>query len=452
MKDTNTTFQVTERAGSVRELFALAAPLVLAHMSQSMMWVVDTYLMKWVGTDEQGAVGMSGVLFWTMTCLFAGTMTIISVLVAQGFGAGMPDLARHVRTGLVLVVPMSIVLLILGAFVGDGLVLVGISEKVRPHAETYLSIRFYGAPLLLTSFVLSSFLRGVGDTMTPMIAALTANLFNLVAAVVLVFGLLGFPKMGVAGAAWATVAASALETIIYCAFYFWGTSARAHGSRTIALPGSKEFRQFLTLGLPVGLAWLIEHVAWAAFTAYAGRRPPEELAAHSVLFRVCGFCFMPTAAIGIAATILVGQYIGANRIDLARSSSIKAAALGVGHMLVVGVALVLFGRPLMLLFNPDPSVAAIGAGLAIIAALYQPFDGFAIVAQGILRGAKQTVVPTLIMLGSGFLLFIPLVWFLGEYMNQGIRGAWTAAVVHLAVVASLLAVALRRSKVFRQHA
>ena len=100
----------------------------------------------------------------------------------------------------------------------------------------------------------------------------------------------------------------------------------------------------------------------------------------------------------------------------------------------------------MLAFNQDESVVVLGSTLAIIAAVYQPFDGFGIVAQGVLRGAKQTAVPTLIMLGSGLLVFIPLVWFLGSKREMGVTGAWIAAVVHVVVVAVLVGIAVMRSR------
>jgi MATE family multidrug resistance protein len=116
-------------------------------------------------------------------------------------------------------------------------------------------------------------------------------------------------------------------------------------------------------------------------------------------------------------------------------------------MLIVGLALALLREPLMLVFNQDASVVALGATLALIAALYQPFDGFGIIAQGVLRGAKQTAIPTFIMLGSGLFVFIPLVWLLGSHQGMGIRGAWIAAVVHVIVVAVLVGIAVLRSKI-----
>ncbi|MCL2822783.1 MAG: hypothetical protein FWD57_02215, partial [Polyangiaceae bacterium] len=95
------------------------------------------------------------------------------------------------------------------------------------------------------------------------------------------------------------------------------------------------------------------------------------------------------------------------------------------------------------------AVIALGATITLIAALYQPFDGFGIVVQGILRGVQKTTTLTAILLGSGFAVFIPLVWFLGEYESMGVVGAWTAAIVHVVLVAVLLGIAVRRSEVFR---
>jgi len=380
---------------------------------------------------------------WVACC----TMTIISVLVAQDFGAGRPDIARHVRAGLVFVAPMSLLVFALIPWIPEALSVMHLAEQARPHAETYLQIRLWGAPLLLTAFALTSYLRGIGDTLTPMGVALIANIFNALASAVLVFGWIGFPAMGVAGAAWGSVAASGLEVLLYAFAYYFSPTARAHGSRRIILPRRTELSAFVWLGVPIGVAWLFEMVAWTSFSVYAGSRPPEELAAHTILFQFTGFCFMPAMAIGIAASTLVGQYLGAQRPDLARASAYSASAISVAFMLVVGFALVWQRESLIHAFNRDATVVALGSSLAFIAALYQPFDGLGMVAQGVLRGAKHTAIPTIVMLGSGLFVFIPLVWWLGTEKELGIRGAWIAALVHVVVVAILLGIAVMRSRV-----
>ena len=112
----------------------------------------------------------------------------------------------------------------------------------------------------------------------------------------------------------------------------------------------------------------------------------------------------------------------------------------------MGIALALFRVPIMRTFNPAPDVVVLGGALALIAAVYQPFDGFGIVVQGVLRGAGQTAIPTKIMLASGVFVFIPLVWILGERQGMGIQGAWLAALAHVVVASALLGVTVLRSR------
>ncbi|MCU0694232.1 MAG: MATE family efflux transporter, partial [Polyangiaceae bacterium] len=272
-------FEIKAHAGTIREVLGLSAPLIIANMSQSMMWVVDTFVMGRVGNAEQGAVVLAGVLVWASVSFFIGTMSVINILVAQDYGAGRQDLARHVRAGLLLALPMSALVIALWPLVPHALTLMHVADATRPFAQTYLQIRLPSAPLILGTSVFASYLRGVGDTVTPMVVVLVANAINAVVSVVLVFGWLGFPALGVAGAAIGTVAACAAELGMYAAVFWFGERSRANGSRVITIPSRAQARQLLSLGAPIGLAWLFEMVAWTSFSIYAGSRPPEELAA-----------------------------------------------------------------------------------------------------------------------------------------------------------------------------
>lgn len=442
----HTSSVVTARSGTAREILVFSAPLVISNLSQSAMWVVDTAILGHVGTVEQGAVGLGGVLWWAMLCFFCGSMTVVNILIAQDHGAGRRDLGRHVSTGLALILPMTLAIAPLWLIVPQALGWLGATDAVRPFASVYLQIRLISTPFTLATFVLTSSLRGIGDTLTPMIASLVANLANAALAVLLVFGLAGLPRMGVQGAALATAIAGAVECSVYVLSFVTSKRARESGSTKLSWPKAWQVRRFLSLGTPIGLSWLFEMAAWTAFAAYAGTRAPVELAAHMVLFQFTGFCFMPAVAIGIAASTLVGQYLGAKRPDLAWRSGWLSLAIGVGYMTAVGIAIAAFRVPLVRAFNPDPAVVALGSTLGLLAGAYQPFDGFGIIAQSVLRGAGRTSTPTYIMLGSGFLVFIPLVWLLGEGAGWGVRGAWTAALVHVTVVSLVVGVIVVRGK------
>ncbi len=443
---TTTSSVVTARSGTVREVVSFSAPLVVSNLSQSVMWIVDTAILGRVGTVEQGAAGLGGVLWWAMLCFFTGTMTVVNILVAQDHGAGRKDLSRHVNAGVALILPMCLAIAPLWFAVPHALGWMGASAEVRPFATIYLQIRLLSSPFTLGTFVLASFLRGLGDTVTPMIASVIANVSNALLAVVLVFGLAGLPRLGVEGAAIATAIAGAIECSYCVVIYLCGRRAIQAGSRSWSSPGLWQLRRFLTLGAPIGLSWMFEMVGWTAFAAYAATRAPAELAAHTVLFQVTSFCFMPAAALGVTASTLVGQYLGARRPDLASRSAWLSIGIGVGYMTIVGIAIALFRTPLVRAFNPDPAVVALGSAIGLLAGAYQPFDGFGIVAQSVIRGSGRTSTPTYVMLGSGFFVFLPLVWVLGEGAHLGVRGAWGAAVIHVTVVALVIGVLVLRGK------
>lgn len=442
-------FEIPRHAGSIREVIGLSVPLMIAHTSQSLMWVVDTFLMGRLGSAEQGAVGFAGNIGWAFTCFFAGTLTVISVLVAQDFGAGRHDLARHVTTGLFLCLPMSLLLLLAIPWVPEGLDLMGVTEQAREHAEVYLTIRLYSTPVVLSIFVLSSFLRGIGDMVTPMVVVLISNVANVVFSVLLVFGLAGLPKMGVAGAAWGTVIASIIELALYATAFARRRARQSRIPRYRMMPTLGQIRHFLQLGLPIGGAWILEMVSWSALTIYAGTRPVHEFAAHAILYHITEFCFMPTVAIGIGASTLVAQYIGAQRFDLARKSARSAMAFGIGYMSTIGGAMALWRYPMVQLFNQDMAVIPVGCTIALIAALYQPFEGFSLVAQGVLRGAHNTIMPVKIMFFAGLFVFLPLLWYLAIVREGGIYGAWIAVVIYMVAIAILTAVALSKSLLYR---
>lgn len=402
------------------------------------MGVVDTLIMGRVGVSEQGAVGLGGMLAWTMGVVFVGATTIVITFVAQDFGAGQYDkMRRHVHTALILMPPFAVAVWCLVPFLPDLILLLGTDPTVAGHVETYVSIRILGVPFLLILFAISSFLRGMGDMVTPMVISVAANLINLPLSIILVFGLLGFPAMGVAGVALASLIAQGIEASLCLIAYLGPKNARLFQTRSWCRPTLAEMGKFLKVGLPIGFVWLFDMMAWTLFSIYASTCEPEALAAHMIIFQIMHLSFLPAAAISVAGTTLVGQYLGARRPDLAQKSANKSILLGVAYMTFVGSLMVALREPLLTVFNPDQQVVAVGLTLIVIAAIFQPLDGVGITIVGVLRGAGDTRFPMVAIFISGFLVFLPGVYFLGEYLELGLYGAWLAALVHVTFFAAL---------------
>lgn len=441
------TFNPTADAGGLRQVLAMAAPLIVSFISFSLMSVVDSLIMGRVGTPEQGAVGLGALLAFGVAAIFTGTLTVINTFVAQDFGAGRAsDTARHVHAGLILAPLFSIAIWSLLPVLPGLVRLMGTSADVAPLVRLYLSIRLLGAPFLFANFAITSFLRGLGDMRTPMFVTLIANVLNAVFSIPLVFGWFGLPALGIAGAALGSVLAMVCETAMYLAIFFGPALHRQYATRRWIWPRLVDLGHFLRIGLPIGFTMMFDIVSWTLFSIYASTLAPAALAAHVIVFQLLHFSFMPAAAVSIVGTTLVGQYLGAQRPDLARRAARNTVRLGAGYMLLIGLLIGIFGRWLVGLFNADPEVVAIGAVLFAIAGMFQPFDGLGMTLSGVLRGAGDTRFPMLAMLASAAIVFLPGVYLLGVRLDWEIAGAWWAALAHIVTFGLLVAGRFRFGK------
>jgi MATE family, multidrug efflux pump len=435
------------RSGTMGEAISMAAPLVVSFISFSMMGLVDALIMGHVGTTQQGAVGLGAMLAWTIGTVFVGTMTVINTFAAQDFGAGRREtLRRHVHAGAVLIVPFTAIIWALLPLVPKLIDAMGTAAAVTPHVDVYVSIRMLGAPFLLTSFVITSFLRGLGDMRTPMMVTITANVINIFLSLMLVFGWFGLPRLGVAGVALASLLAMACEATLYLRIYFGPKIAALYQTRRWLRPEAAELRRFLRIGLPIGFSWFFDIVGWTVFSVFVSTLSPADLAAHTIVFQILHFSFLPAAAISVAATTLVGQYVGAGRTDLAERAAKASVAIGVGYMAAAGLVLIALRVPLVTAFNPNPLVVVIGAKIALIGGLFQPFDGLGMVLGGALRGGGDTRYPMGALLVSASCVFIPGVYLLGNVIGLGIVGAWLGALVHVVFLSGLLVLRFRAGK------
>ncbi|MDP8225834.1 MAG: MATE family efflux transporter [Candidatus Lernaella stagnicola] len=436
---------VTPHSGSVREVLLMSGPLVVAFLSFSLMSIVDTLIIGRVGTLQQGAVGLGGMLAWMLGTIFTGTMTVINTLVAQDHGAGRyANLRRHVHVGLLFIGPFVALIWLVVPYMPQLIELFGTDPAVAGYADLYISIRLLAMPLLLANFAFSSFLRGLGDMRMQMFVTVAANLINAALSIVLVFGYFGLPRMGVAGLAIGSVLAAMCETAMYMKNYFSRANHDRFQTRTWLRPTLADIGQFMKIGLPIGLSWFFDILGWTFFTVFASTLSPVDLAAHTIVFQLLHLSFLPTAAVSVVATTLVGQYLGARRLDLAERAARRTLWVGVGYMAFAGMMMILFRRPLIGLFNPDVAVIAVGAKIAIVAGIFQPGDGLWMVISGVLRGGGDTRFPMIAILLSSLCVFVPAVYLLGSH--YGILGAWLGALVHVFFFAVVISLRYRQGR------
>ena len=423
-----TTFEAPRHAsGGVREVAILAYPIVLTQMSQTLMHLVDSIFVGRLGAAQLGALGFAGIWVWTVFSVFSGAASGVQTFVSQAHGAGdARSCGRWAWQGLYAVVPAAALALAAFTVAAEPLWrLLGAGDEIRGHALSYLQMRPVGLVGLAIWMTLGAFFRGLGDTRTPLITTLVANVTNAVLTYGLVFGRLGLPAWGIAGAGLATSIAEWVGVVVLAVAFARRRVAREFGTAPVA-PRWVEIRRFLRTGLPIGGQWFLDMAAFAIFTSVVATMGSAPMAATQAMISLLSLSFMQAIGIGLAATTLVGRYLGAREPEHAERSWRSALKLALALAAAVAVLFVAIPDTLMRMYVDDPEVLVLGRPLLLLAAAFQLFDAIQIVLGGALRGAGDTRWPFLVQTTLAWALRLPLLWLFAGLLEGGVVGAWYA--------------------------
>jgi MATE family multidrug resistance protein len=422
-------------AGSYRQVWTLAYPAILTMISQTVMWTVDSAMVGHVGKTELAAVGLGGILVFTLYSFFIGLTSAVNTFVAQSSGA--EDYRRcgtYLRQGLYISIAAAAAIYAVRALSPQIVDLLRPDEPVRPLTLSYVQIRMLSAPFFLVYYTFSHFYRGIGDTRTPLKVLLVAQAVNLAADYLLIFGQGPFPAMGVEGAAWATTMANVVAAAIFLALAGARKMRRQYGAFDRLRPDWAEIARLLRIGLPIAVHFFLDMGSFLVFSAYIGRMGTEALAVNQIAIQILALSFMPCQGFAIAATTLMGQYIGAGRPELAMKSAYTTLKFGLVYAGFIAALCLAIPEQLVRIFNGDPLVVELGRPVLYWAALFQAFDAIQFISDGALRGAGDTRVPMLIVVGAAWLVFLPLAYAFGTVLDQGVVGAWAGATLYIVVI------------------
>jgi MATE family multidrug resistance protein len=302
-------------------------------------------------------------------------------------------------------------------------------------------------PLLLFT-ALRRYLQALGLVRPIMVTIITANVVNVVACWMLVFGNLGAPRLGPAGSGWATTASRVY--MLVCLVAYVVARERRHPTglwQVHFLPAWERLVTLVRLGLPASLQITAEVGVFSVVTGLAGRFEPAVLAAHQIALNSAAFTFMIPLGLSSAAAVRVGQAVGRRDPAAARRAGWTALALGLAFMSTAALTFLLAPTAILRLFTTDPTVVAGGIGLLLIAGAFQLFDGTQVVLTGALRGLGDTRTPMLVNMVGYWLFGLPIGWLLCFQRGLGVPGLWFGLCAGLTTVAlTLLVVWARRSR------
>lgn len=407
-------------------MLTLAGPVVLAELGWMTMGIIDTLMVGRISPEAIGAVGIGTSLFMGVCIFGMGLLLGLDTLVSQAYGGGRLDechkwLLHGIALALLLAGPITFLLLVLAAGLGDW----GLHPEVLRLAQPYIEIIAWSAPPLLLYAAFRRYLQGMGVVQPVMLALLTANVLNIVANWILIYGNLGAPALGVDGAAWATV----ISRVGMAGFLLVVIVYRERGRR----PGLFEtpfrlelarMRRLFSLGLPAATQVTLEVGVFAAATALAGRLMPAALAAHQIAINFAALTFMVPLGVSSAAAVRVGHAIGRGDAHGASRAGWTALLFGTVFMSAAAAVFLTVPRSLIGRFTDDPGVLSIGAALLFVAAIFQLFDGVQGVATGALRGLGDTRSPMLWNFAGHWLIGLPLGYALCFPLAHGVIGLW----------------------------
>jgi len=429
-----------ERAALRREVLRQAWPLVLQNLARTFMFFVDTLMIGRVGRDAMAAMGVVGPISHTLVSILTALSVGTIATVARAWGER--DRARQeaeAAAGATLALLAGIPLTLLGVLVLPELARLfpveGVPE-VTGMAKDFL--RFEGAALLFVCLDLagSGILRGAGATRVTMTAGILANALNVLLNWIFIYGNLGAPRMGVAGAGLATAASMAFQGAVTFG-YLWTPASpirlRAASFRAVGRPA---LARLLRVTLPAALEPLVLQAGFLVYARVITLLGAAAVAAHRVALAVESLTFMGGYGFVMAGSAIVGQCLGEGRPDKAEAALGTCARLATYTMSAAGLGFLFFAPALVSIFIPpgrEAEVAALAAACLAIAGLEQPFMALAMSLAGGLRGAGDTRSPVAVGVVGVWLVRVPVAWALALPLGLGLHGIWITMIVDWAV-------------------
>lgn len=417
-----------------KKILLLAIPSIASFASMTLTGTINLIMVGQLGALAIAIVGVSNIIMYNAWAIFSGIGHTVNYLVAQNYGSKqMKKGVERTYIAFYLCIVASVFILVVGLlFPGDIFRIMGSSADMITEGENYLQIRFFAMIFSVFVFVFHGFLRGIGDTRTPMVSAVIGNLIMISLTYGLTYGNLGMPNLGLTGAGIAFLAGEVV-TFLICAYFYFIKLHEKFETRTIVPFNRLESKLIFKESSKLGFQEFSMSMAMFVFTAFVTRLGTHALAANEVALSVMSLGFMPAFAFGSTATILVGQEIGKGRPLEGRKAGTNTAILGCIFLFILGVLQFFLAEPIAKIYTSDPMVYELAGKLIMISAFLQLFDGLLNFYAGGLRGVGDTsfLLKTSIVLG--WIFFIPLSYLLTFTLQLSSVGAWIALYSYLAL-------------------
>ncbi len=430
----------------LRTMLRIASPIIVINVSMTLMQFVDAFMVAALGEKELAASLPAGLMFFVPIAFMMGVLGSVNTFVAQVLGQRKADRCGHYAwQGIYLGVIAGVAMLFLWFIAEPLFALFGHDPEVQKLEVVYFRICLFEGVPLLVGVAISNFFIGIQRTRILAWFAVMATLLNIFFNWVFIFGNLGAPALGLAGAAVGTVLAISIQTMGLLGFFLRPALVREFETR-FRVPDIKSLADMLRIGLPAGVQFGFDILSWGvALVWMVGLFGTASLAATTIVVRYMHVGFMPAMALASALIAMVGKAIGEGNPDLAERYVKTALRVTTIYMGAVGILFFVMRYQLLSAFTDSEETIALGVSVMLCVAFFQYFDALNIIYSHALRAAGDTlwlavvggVICLVVFIGGGVAIinFLP---------GLGGLGPWLMGTVYLSLFSLMMRSRWRR--------
>ena len=422
----------------IKSTAQLSYPIIISQLGLVLMGVADTIMVGRLGSAALAASGISNSVFFVISVIGTGGLAVVSPMVASAMSRKDAEetpgnilnaawiAGRWMSLGVMA-------LLILMIFLFDYL---GQPDEVNILAKPYMWIITASVLPMFHFWTGKQFTDGLGNTRAAMLVTIAGLILNILLNLVLIFGFLWIPGLGLNGAGFATLISRILMAVFMHRYIYY----HSHFAQWLVHTRTQSAQVFriIKMGLPSGLQYFFETAAFGSAAIIAGWLGTASLAAHQIAINLASVTYMVAAGVSAAGAIRVGNASGLkNRVDVLKAGT-SSILMVLAFMSIAGMVFILFHTFLISLYISDPEVEGIAAGLLMIAAAFQLSDGVQVVGLGILRGLMDVYVPTFVALIAYWVIGLPLGYVLAMHGEMGVAGIWIGLLIGLTLSAAMM--------------
>ncbi len=432
-----------ERSEQVLLVTLLSVPAIIAQLASVLMHYIDMAMLGHLGSQEAAGVGLVSTTIWMFWGIGSAGITGFHVLAGQAIGARDDKTVQSLmHQSLTVTFLWGTALATVGLAIASDLpTWLGARDPVAGFASEYFFIVIASWPLVMVNFLETGMLRVSGNMKIPSLLGVAMCVLDVVFNALFIFpsrtvSVLGMDlavpglNLGVRGAAWATVLATALVMLASC----WFACVKSDHLSILKRQGSfvpllADLMRSLRIGVPVSAQRIMMSGAQIVSTIIVAPLGTVALVAHSFAITAESLCYMPGYGIREAATTLTAQTVGSGQAARAREVGGVTIAVGMAVMTLMGVVMFVAAEPIIATMTPDSEIVKLGATVLRIEAFAEPMFAASIVAYGCFLGSADTLVPSAMNLASMWIVRLPLAFWLAQSM--GLVGVWIAMCLEL---------------------